>query len=97
MKHKLIVLSLILLSINCHAEKWVHVDNDFYIDTDSKKSNGDLTDILIKTSSTPSGWITFDCKRKIFFTDKGAVEITKNSFQEKVLIAVCKKPWEVWK
>jgi hypothetical protein len=98
MKLKLIAITLILLSTHCYAEKWVYVDSGFYIDTDSKKTNGDLTDILIKSDSMHgAGWITFDCKRKTILSDNGTVHINKNTVQEKVLIAACKKSWEIWK
>jgi hypothetical protein len=80
------------LSFNCQAEKWVHIENDFYMDVDSKIVEGDLTSIRMKTPKHGPSWVTFDCKRKLLLTDKGTI-----TPKEQYLITACKKSWEIWK
>lgn len=95
---QLLILIVALLCLSASAEKWVAVDGDMYIDTDSKKRNGDLAKISVKIGG---GQITseVDCKnfKFVYPPTWGELKVQKGSPLGDIITTACAKWYEGWK
>ena len=102
---KRIVFTIFLVSIystNCLAENWVGVGDDWYYDKDSKRRNGDLASVMVRSMGYSGKAETenyvFDCKREKhdfggYFKD---VKPLRDEIKT-IYTYACKSWYEVWK
>lgn len=98
MKRLILLIFLLSTSIQCNAQNWISVGNDWYMDTSSQKLSGDIGSISIRLGSV-DGLAEIDCKERRFISPTGLSKelIAKGSPLSKIVDGACKKWFQIWK
>ena len=93
-----ILILVSFMSFNVYAEKWIYVDENIYVDTDSRERKGDLATLRYKLNGNLS-YVEIDCKNKIYLkpAQKKDDRVEKDSIMGIILNIACAKWYEVWK
>ena len=102
MAKKIFITSLLLtiLQVAIAAPNWIRIGNtDFFYDTNSINSNGELSSMDVRKVGVGSGidnW-EIDCKRRVLITRHESLPIRAGDDLEPVANRVCKQRWQFWK
>lgn len=84
-----------------HAEKWIGVGDDWYVDADNRNRAGDIGTTYVRGPNNAYGFVSFDCKeRKVISPESLANEVKQfenNSPLGKIYTTACKSWFEIWK
>jgi hypothetical protein len=95
-----ICVAIVLIPINASAAKWVGVGDGWYVETDERSRNGDLSTVFVRSPNGEHGSVTFDCRVKKVIEPaswRDSKLTSDDSPIGKMYIAACKSWYEVWK
>ena len=92
---KILLATLIAISLSAHAEKWVSVGANMYVATASQRRDGDIGGVTLKFENSDE-WVEFDCvnRKLIKYPSK---ELQIGSPLHSALKIACSRWFEVWK
>lgn len=102
MARKILIISLLLvvLQVANAAANWTRIGNtDFFYDTNSIRTHGELASMDVRKVGVEGGVANWeiDCKRRLLITRNESLPIRAGDDLEPVANRACKNKWQFWK